>query len=1172
MSSLHNEQLLATSPNVVLIDTIGMFYPCDVNHSQHLMLYAFGSIIIVYNLQSNMKTFIKYHNTAVSSLNFIKHNNNNNELMFVSIDKSSQPMICLWNTKLQCVYNENIKTRPNFHTYSSHVSQLDESTFLILITSIDCNLLYSFDITTYIISFIYNININTNSYINAFRCFHTSSTPSCVFQTSNSLSFYSISNNDHNNNPLRLNANVSFQFNLRNHSLQLNTFYNVICVITEKGNALLYDSVGNSISVFTPLHNNEKYIAACFSNENIILSTNTTKIYCFSIKENKLNFYTDLFMYIKQHKINFQLRTAENCNGKVYRAENDFANVINDIEYISFNEHCDSLYMMCVDGSIMYVPLSNVVRNTRQLYNFTAVGNNVSLYTFNAKCGGELVAFPIESDYYGNNTSSPYVFISNSKDNKTYMNVYKVNYPNEKVVNYFIDVQGDSNSNSDNTTNNYFTSITFHPHFNKHKYLYAGDTLGYLYIFDISDNNNIYLYTKHKVASLPITHISLNTTASLICIGLETGMNIICDITKNCEFCIRPNDHFLNPVELPQLKLKHQTTSYSYFFIKHPSYIIYRKSHNELELSSLTTSSLNVTQLNISKLLSIQTNILDINMHISENYIICLTEIKQIIIMQISNGEVTAVIDLNSQCSDVLNISLDESGLYLLLICDIVHQGRMLLVIEIGTGNIKESISCGINVVRCRFDSVGCRIGCVGENGELALWGVSYEMRKAIENVKEEMKVNKEFWEQYDIKYYIEGEQVGRYSDEYVQADVFGEGNNNGDGRYYPIQERRRVIEKDDIGIDVGVDNDVMVGNSRENYNRSMLRSGGNRKGHNYYSDGNSLQECYLRRRRHGREVEGNVGNNMEMRFLRKSPAQEEVDKYNLNERVSKVNETNVQKNITKPVVKTFSKQQQSITIPKQATTFRSSSNIICNQDPNIYATQNYNYNNKQKPKQHQHNTTSSFLQHSQPQQSFPNLKQKIIADSSSQQQSNIRIQNIANAINQMVLNSSTPLPQHHHHPNNSFEPNQTIPLNNQPYSPPIQPNNNNNSTHQVNLKTENSQKYYINNKQPHLSNQHSSTTSIHEEPPVMKHSKKYPEPIDIDEDLQDNNTNVNVSHHSKKNIVNVSHSSVGDSFSIVVNTNNVNTQQKPSNTSLTDQIDYLYDNIYNFEKVHNIK
>ena len=814
--SLHNE-LLATSPNVVLIDTIGMFYPCDINHSQHLMLYAFGSIIVVYNLQSNMKTFIKYHNSAVTSLNFIKHNDNN-ELMFVSIDKSSQPMICLWNTQLKCIYNENIKTRPNFHTYSSHMSQLDESTFLMLITSIDCNLLFSFNITTYIISFIQNININTNinhaylnnsnNYITAFRCFYTSSsTPSCVFQTANSLSFYSISN-EHNNNPLRLNANVSFQFNLRNNSLQLNSFYNVICVITEKGNALLYDSIGNSINVFTPLHNNEKYIAACFSNENIILSTNTTKIYCFSIKENKLNFYTDLFTYIKQHKINFQLRTAEERIGKIYNAENDFANVLNDIEFISFNENYDSLYMMCVDGSVMYVPLSNVVKNTRKLYNFTAVGNNVSLYTFNAKCGDELVAFPFENDYYGNNmSSSPYVFISNSKDNKTYMNVYKVNYPNEKVVNYFIDVQGDTGS--DDTNNNYFTSITFHPHFNKHKYLYAGDTLGYFYIFDISENNNVYLYNKHKVASFPITHLSFNSTASLVCIGLETGMNIICDVNKNCEFCIRPNDHFLNPVEIPQLKLKHQITSYSHFFTKQQSYLIYRKSHNELELSSITMSPLNVTQLNISKVISIQTNILDICMHISENYIICLTEIKQIIIMQISNGEVTAVIDLNNQCSDIWNISLDESGLYLLLICEVVHKGRVLLVIEIGTGNIKECISCGINVVRCRFDSVGSRIGCVGENGEFAIWGVSYEMRKAIENVREEMKINKDFWEQYDIKYYIDGTQMKSNSDEYAQADVFG---GNGERGYYPTRERRRVIEKDDVGIDVGVDTDMLIG------------------------------------------------------------------------------------------------------------------------------------------------------------------------------------------------------------------------------------------------------------------------------------------------------------------------------------------------------------------------
>ena len=1169
--SIHND-LLTTSPNVALIDTIGMFYPCDISHSQHLLLYAFGSIIIVYDLQSNMKTFIKYHNAAVSSLSFIKHNNN--ELMFISIDNSSQPMICLWNANLKCIYNDNIKTRPNFHTFASHVSQLDESMFLVLITSIDCNLLFSFDVTTYIISFIHNINTNThmhinnNDYITAFRCFYTSSsTPSCVFQTSNSLSFYSVSN-ERNNSPMRLNANVSFQFNLRSNSLQLNSFYNVICVITDKGNALLYDSAGNSINVFTPLHNNEKYIAACFSNENIILSTNTTKIYCFSIRENKLNFYTDLFMHIKQHKVNFQLRTAEECSGKIYKAENDFANVIGDIEFISFDENCDSLYMMCADGSVIYVPLSNVVKNTRKLYNFTAVGNNVSLYTFNAKCGTELIAFPVESDYYrSTSSSSPYVFISNSKDHKTYMNMYKVNYPNEKVVNYFIDVQGDGDIDSGN---NYFTSIAFHPHFNKHKYLYAGDALGCFYMFDMSENNNVYLYKKHKVASLPITHLSFNSSASLVCIGLETGMNIICDINKNCEFCIRPNDHFLNPVEIPQLKLKHQATSYSHFFTKQPSYLVYRKSHNELELSSIAMSPLGVTQLNISKVISIQTNILDICMHISENYIICLTEIKQVIIMQISNGEVTAVIDLNNQCSDIWNISLDESGLYLLLICEVIYKGRMLLVIEIGTGNIKECISCGINVVRCRFDSVGSRIGCVGENGEFAVWGVSYEMRKAIENVREEMKVNKDFWEQYDIKYYIDGDQMrSNNDDKYAQADVFG-GTNDLDG-YYPTRERRKVIEKDDVGIDAGiVNNDIPVGN----WNKSIF----NRKSHNYYSDGNSLQECYLRSRKHVRQSPYNNGsgdskhynsvNKTEMQFLRKSPAQEEVDKYNLNERISKpndiINSSVSTSNLTKPLLsKTFSKQQP-ITIPKQTPSFQSSSsNIIFNQDPNIYSTQNYN--SKRQPKQ-PNNNTISFPQPSQS-QAYPNVKQKIISDSSSQQQSNIRIQNIANAINQMVLNSSTQLPQQRQR---TFEPNQTIPFK-QPSHSQSSPTVEN--PQQPNLKTENSQKYYINNKQQSHTSNKQSTPSIQEEPSSMiKPAKKYPEPIDIDEDLQDNNS-ITTHHSVKKNLlVNVSNSSGGDSFSMMVNTNQLNTQQKPSTTSLTDQIDYLYDNIYNFEKVHHIK
>ena len=63
--------------------------------------------------------------------------------------------------------------------------------------------------------------------------------------------------------------------------------------------------------------------------------------------------------------------------------------------------------------------------------------------------------------------------------------------------------------------------------------------------------------------------------------------------------------------------------------------------------------------------------ILDLVMHKSENYVIVLDNKKQILVNNINENKITAIIDLSSQINKIYSIQIDISGLYLAIICDI---------------------------------------------------------------------------------------------------------------------------------------------------------------------------------------------------------------------------------------------------------------------------------------------------------------------------------------------------------------------------------------------------------------------------------------------------------------------------------------------------------------------
>jgi WD40 repeat protein len=178
----------------------------------------------------------------------------------------------------------------------------------------------------------------------------------------------------------------------------------------------------------------------------------------------------------------------------------------------------------------------------------------------------------------------------------------------------------------------------------------------------------------------------------------------------------------------------------------------------------------NNSKLNKRCLKSIKLNnqILDIKMHTSENYIIILNNINQIVICQITTGKITAVIDLNNKVRNLNNIEVDNSGLFLAVLCeindideydiktnnneeDVKCRKNSIIIFEIGTGNVSSCVNYINPINKMIFDNDGNYLIIAGIKGELSLWKLSENMSYNIKNILNEMKANPFFWDDYEI-------------------------------------------------------------------------------------------------------------------------------------------------------------------------------------------------------------------------------------------------------------------------------------------------------------------------------------------------------------------------------------------------------------------------------------
>jgi hypothetical protein len=184
-------------------------------------------------------------------------------------------------------------------------------------------------------------------------------------------------------------------------------------------------------------------------------------------------------------------------------------------------------------------------------------------------------------------------------------------------------------------------------------------------------------------------------------------------------------------------------------------------------------------------------SILDIVIHPSENYVIVLDNKKQILINNINENKITAIIDLSSQMQKIYNIKIDISGLYLAVICDIklqfdrknIKNKNDLIIIEISSSKVKNFIIHNSSMSKAIFDNDGKYIIISGELGEISLWRLPGYISSNIKNFLCEIKNNEHFWDKYEIKY-------GRFlpyqnfNDDNITLTSFNSGLNNNSNNF----------------------------------------------------------------------------------------------------------------------------------------------------------------------------------------------------------------------------------------------------------------------------------------------------------------------------------------------------------------------------------------------------
>ena len=1119
---------------------IPKFYNCLYSSDKNILIYSIFSNIVIYSLSNDTKIIINNKNkTNISNIKYLDKEQNT----ILTINKGQFPILNILslntnsnNTNSSNIYSKIIPVEENFNISNIFIDRFRYNLFLLLLSGINKNILYFFHI----------INITYNQYslipigkllkidieIIDFKCFYNTDLLMCT--TRNSLLYYKI---NLKNQICSLYKNVQFHIGIKPKSLKIDRKNGFISVITSKGDCFIYDKEGNNINeIKCPLNNKEHFIFNIFSefNNSICLVTNKGNILIYNIEfpkyEEEYNFKIKKFIkysiiaQILKEKYQINKTKVNNEQNYDYLSENKNSN--NEIIY--YNEQ--NYLIMIYNNSLLSLSLFDILN--KQINK-----NSVILYQYNHTHkinNGIIIYKPLQNPFVNVNLNYDNIIYTCSNNNILNINYYV--YSNNKFIT--------QNFNFGNIILNndvHITSICFHPKYPK-DILYAGDNKGFLYIINKQQNFNYQKFNLNDINTEKIFYydnaINLimfsQTNNYIIYIGFSNGSQKLYDLTvdKNFNYYKLLSNDFFEKNEIQFRKGKSHILNFCYFFIYKNNmkncfaYLANQKlikiSKFDYENNLYLSNSYNNDIINIKY----DEQILDIKIHKSENYIITLNNKKQIILKEINYGNIVSILDFNKIINYIYNFDLDISGLCLSLICDFKNKNKnqiydinsnksSIAIIEISTGKVKNYIKdTNCPIFRVKFDYFGRYIISLGEKGEISIWKLSTELNDNIMKSIEKLRKNfYDFWDNFEIRNeknidrdsndeildellteeLINKEKFILEKDNYIQQEDFFRINNHGEKSNY---ENKSKINSLLLGDDTNNNIDINKTKSNFDMNISINDSNNcpleqdhyiNRNKYNYRSSSNYINDLNLQNKYFYKKFQNEI---------EKSNSKSNLFKHNIKnqKRASRQNSsTNNKNNILKQI------KEENNTSSQRNKSFRdliikNNDKISRNKEINFIKENELNYFETPKFDINQSKSVDkidlrlfSFNSNNEEDKNIYELKKKIIKQSSNLLYNQRRMMNLNNAMKKIKSENNKVLTNA---PSNSKKINQDE-----------DEKQNSFSCKEINNQNIKKDRY--------IKLGESNYSEENEKINFKNNNKKYPEPLDIDKNLININTDI---------------------------------------------------------------
>lgn len=578
--------------NFKLLDMTGSENIFDYNSARNVLVYSVGCMIVYWEISTDKKLFIKYHEGIVGCLKFTKSGN-----YLISIDKLFSPKIVVWevpslevyfqsNLPLNCSYiNDDLKylreRSPEAKMSSIEnicLEFLTKNSFIIIVNIESKQLLFNFEFSKQI-NLKFDTTLEMESYCLGLKAFPNTNT--FITLEEKIVKLWKIDDNM----KVKLSTKIHLKQKLLQDSIQICEYLKIFLFLNENGSCLILDDAGNFLISIGGNSFSEKFCSAFVLNECVFLGNERGSVNAYTLNGFKP---IGIYNYDLSNKNKFLLnkpdlsQSLKNLSDKHLTSSSNQAYGSKipitgpNVSKIISNEENNILIIKYIDNSSLVTnlstsfpnypfsssQLSSILKYKYQSFNYTHFNKVTDILWLN---DDPKTFFTCSEDqsimkwtYRGDKWVNHYFDILKLFD--SHLNNYTINGDGKgndfKSLNTGVNINSISSSsrslNAFNPLNKYFIQVlTLHPRYQNN--IVGGDNKGSIYIFDNEylSNQNV---KKIVVGNFPISSLTFSNNGNYLAVGFETGLVVLTDFYNDCKFCIKLEDHFLDTSEVYQRK------------------------------------------------------------------------------------------------------------------------------------------------------------------------------------------------------------------------------------------------------------------------------------------------------------------------------------------------------------------------------------------------------------------------------------------------------------------------------------------------------------------------------------------------------------------------------------------------------------------------------------------